>query len=113
MSVVVDTDYDSWAVVAQCRQGASPSSPEPTFLSTRVLARRRRIDTADRWLQVSARTPTHMEAHFPQCTSLVDSATMEVENVLALRIVDFCAFGVNCTSTVLHFMHSTQGFVQF
>merc|ERR1711953_283056 len=44
VSVVVDTDYSRWAVVAQCTK--NPSG-EPTFQSSRILSRSRTLSSPD------------------------------------------------------------------
>merc|ERR1712004_519060 len=44
VSVVVDTDYSRWAVIAQCVQNAYGP---PTFQSSRILSRQRTLDDAD------------------------------------------------------------------
>ncbi len=51
MSVVVSTDYDSYAVVVQCLSDSDGSGGEPRFLSTRILSRGRSL-TATGWLKV-------------------------------------------------------------
>ena len=44
VSVVVDTDYSRWAVIAQCVQNAYGP---PTFQSSRILSRQRTLDDED------------------------------------------------------------------
>ena len=44
VSVVVDTDYSRWAVLAQCvKNDYGP----PSFLSTRIMGRSRALNSAD------------------------------------------------------------------
>lgn len=44
VTVVVDTDYSRWAVLAQCVKN---SSGEPIFQSSRILSRSRSLSSAD------------------------------------------------------------------
>lgn len=50
MSIIVDTDYENWAVLVQCQE---VGSAEPQFLSTRVLTRRRDIHAAE-WYPIES-----------------------------------------------------------
>lgn len=50
VSVILDTDYSRWAVLAQCSRSGGG---EPSFLSTRVMSRTRTIGNAD-WNRVRA-----------------------------------------------------------
>ena len=44
VSIVVDTDYSRWAVLAQCvKNDYGP----PSFLSTRIMGRTRSLNSAD------------------------------------------------------------------
>ena len=48
VSAILDTDYENWAVLAQCSEAETKN---PRFLSTRVLARSRNLGASD-WIGI-------------------------------------------------------------
>ena len=50
LSSIVDTDYENWAVLVQCRNSAEKNTK---FLSTRVISRRRSL-SVDHFIEAQA-----------------------------------------------------------
>jgi hypothetical protein len=55
VSVIVDTDYDNWAVLVQCSQVIG--SAEPRFVSTRILSRTSNLGVSD-WIAITSAIET-------------------------------------------------------